>query len=283
MKSTDLLHLQQQFLKALHGGNNFWLLNQLVPAKGFNNPSQVLSIYLERAQSRTIDPLHNIFPSIRWLLGDDIFKKLVAYFYAKAPGEPLEPQRLAEEFVGILGLLESAKEDTIIKEIIEPIKLVLPEKCEPYEIIISAGLLDWNCSRALLAPRRRQKSSDDLHQALKHRAHLWARPRLERGSIICSSNIDLVNLKECVRAKNSIKSLKTFDKPHIFIIYTNTKEAVCIKLIDEITAKLIDHCDGTHAFASLMHEGRINGYTKTEVYSIIYNLIDNEIIAEFQA
>ena len=113
MKSIELLHLQQQFLKALHGGDKSWLLNNIVPANGFANSEEVLDIYLSRAQSRTLDPLHNIFKTLRWLVGENTFNHLLSHFYAQAPGETLNTQSLAAEFECLLFKLELSKNNNL--------------------------------------------------------------------------------------------------------------------------------------------------------------------------
>jgi len=283
MKSKELLHLQQQFLNALHGGNQSWLLNNIVPAKGFADAAEVLDIYLSRAQSRTLDPLHNIFQSLRWLVGEDIFNQLLSHFYAEAPGEPLDPQSLAAEFVGLLCTLESIKNNNLSKELSNAV--LQPEEIirKPFQIIVTAALLDWECSRALLAPRRRRLCQEELHRALIHRSHLWARPRLERGTIICSSLINLIALREFTLQKSPRKAVRILDTPQKYIIFANSSENICVESISDPTAQLLQNCDGTHTIASLLNEGFTHGLQHAQTISLINDLVERDIIVDFQS
>lgn len=283
MKSKELLHLQQQFLKALHGGNKSWLLNNIVPANGFANSAEVLDIYLSRAQSRTLDPLHNIFQTLRWLIGEDTFNHLLSHFYAQAPGEPLDPQGLAAEFVGLLFTLELSKNNDLNEELYKAVLQPAEATFKPLQIIITSALLDWECSRALLAPRRRLLCQEELTRLLKHRSHLWARPRLERGTIICSSMINLVALREMIHQKLPREAVETLNNPQKYVVFANSSQNVCVESISDTTAQLLQNCDGTHTIASLLQEGFSHGVQYSETISLISDLINQDIIVDFQS
>ena len=109
---------------------------------------EVLDIYLSRAQSRTLDPLHNIFQSLRWLVGENTFNHLLSHFYAQAPGEPLAPQSLAAEFAGHLFTLELSKNNNLKEELFNAVLQPAEATFKHLQIIITAALLDWECSRA---------------------------------------------------------------------------------------------------------------------------------------
>ncbi len=282
MKSKELLHLQQQFLKALHGGDNTWLINNIVPANGFANSEEVLDIYLSRAQSRTLAPLHNIFQALRWLVGEDSFNHLLSHFYAESPGEPLDPQALAAEFVGLLFTLELSKDNDLNKELFNAVLQPAETTFNPLHIIIASALLDWECSRALLAPRRRLLCQEELQRLLLHRSHLWARPRLERGTIICNSLINLAALKEITQQKAPREAVKTLEKPQKYIIFANSSQNICVNSISDTTAQLLKNCDGTHTIASLLQEGFTHGLKHSETISLISHLISHDIIVDFQ-
>ncbi|MCF8135103.1 MAG: DNA-binding domain-containing protein [Synechococcus lacustris] len=283
MKSKELLHLQQQFLKALHGSDKSWLLNNIVPANGFANSAEVLDIYLSRAQSRTLAPLHNIFKTLRWLLGEDTFNHLLSHFYAESPGEPLDPQALAAEFAGLLFTLELSKNNNLKEELFNAVLQPAGATFNPLHIIIASALLDWECSRALLAPRRRLLCQEELQRLLLHRSHLWARPRLERGTIICSSLINLVALREVTKQKAPRQAVKTLDKPQKYIIFANSSQNVCVESISDTTAQLLQNCDGTHTIASLLQEGFTHGLKHSETISLISHLVNQDIIVDFQS
>ncbi len=283
MKSIELLHLQQQFLKALHGGDKAWLLNNIVPANGFANSEEVLDIYLSRAQSRTLDPLHNIFKTLRWLVGENTFNHLLSHFYAQAPGEPLDPQALAAEFAGLLFTLELSKNNNLKEELFNAVLQPAEATFNPLHIIIASALLDWECSRALLAPRRRRLCQKELHRVLMHRSHLWARPRLERGTIICSSLINLTALREFTLQKSPRKAARILDTPQKYIIFANSSENICVESISDPTAQLLQNCDGTHTIASLLNEGFTHGLQHAQTISLINDLVDRDIIVDFQS
>ena len=69
MRSPQIVRLQQQFLASLHSEPRSWLLDQIIPAPAFKDSQEVLKIYLHRAMARTVDPLNQVFHSVRWMMG----------------------------------------------------------------------------------------------------------------------------------------------------------------------------------------------------------------------
>jgi hypothetical protein len=106
---------------------------------------------------------------------------------------------------------------------------------------------------------------------------------LERGTIICSSLINLVTLREITQQKGPREAIKISDKPHRYVIFANSSQNVCVENISDTTAQLLKNCDGTHTIASLLQEGFSHGFQYSETISLISDLINRDIIVDFQS
>ena len=279
MKSPQLLRLQQQFLASLHRGPTPWIVDQIIPAKGFNNSEEALSIYLDRAKARTVDPLRDIFKTVQWLIGANAFEKLLEKFYISSPGEPLNAQSLATEFSCFLGCLDK----TILNAMSASYSVDIDDVNVP-QMLLAAGLLDWRCLWAHYAPTRHQKLVPELLQELQHRCHIWARPRLNRGSRLCESGVDLQAIRELVGTDASEHHrLPMVDGgTATFLIYSDLENQVIVRRLNHQETLLLNHCDGTHTLASLKHEASFYNYTDTDTIALLEQLIIEGVIVELQ-
>lgn len=279
MKSPQLLRLQQQFLASLHREPTPWLVDQIIPAKGFADAEEILNIYLHRAMARTVDPLHDVFKTVRWLIGADAFEKLLEKFYISSPGEPLNAQTLATEFASFLGCIDKETLDSLSATYsINIANVNFPQ------MLLAAGMLDWRCLWARLAPSRNRKPVQMLIQELQHRCHIWARPRLNRGSRLCVSGVDLQALRALVGtdASEHHRLPMVEGGTATFLIFSDFDNQVIVRRLNHQETLLLNHCDGTHTLASLKHEGSYFNYTDLDTINIVHQLITEGIIVELQ-
>ncbi|QEY32328.1 DUF2063 domain-containing protein [Synechococcus sp. RSCCF101] len=282
MKSPQLLRLQQQFLKSLHSRPTPWLLEQIQPAQGFAAPDEVLGIYLHRAMARTVDPLHDVFRSLRWFLGTDPFEGLLERFYASSPGEPLNAQVLASEFAGHLAGLDAA---ALAELKVDP--ALLPGGLSLPQALVAAALLDWRCLWTSQAPSRRADTAAELIHRLQHHSSLWARPRLDRGSRLCDSGVDLARVCALVEAGAPRQVLPLVEPGcggavATFLIHAGPDHAVQVRRLAADEARLLNHCDGTHTIASLTHEASFHGQSAEATLALVKGLIEEGVIVELQ-
>lgn len=279
MKSTQLLRLQQQFLKSLHAGATPWLLNQIQPAQGFSSSEAVLAVYLERAMGRTVDPLRQSYRILRWLLGDQEFDAALTRFYEASLGEPLSAQALATEFAAYFAELPEQEIEALLPHLNADIKAA----CSASQLIGAAVLLDWRLLWCSLAPSREAPGQDALLRILHHRCHLWSRPRLERGSRLCTSLVDLVQLKQAMEEDRHPRELALCDQPATFLIYSSNQHDVCVTQIEGVRERILNHCDGTHTISSLIHEQALFGITREQTILELESLIRSRIIVDLQS
>lgn len=279
MKSPQLLRLQQQFLKSLHAGATPWLLRQIQPAQGFRSPESVLSVYLDRAMERTVDPLRQAYRTLRWLLGDQNFDAALTRFYEASMGEPLSAQALATEFAAYFAEL-SDQEITALLPDLDP---ETQAACSASQLIGTAALLDWRLLWCTLAEPREAPDQDALLRILHHRCHLWSRPRLERGSRLCTSLVDLVRLKQAMEEQRQPSALALCDHPATFLIHLNGQRDVCVTRIEGLRERILNHCDGTHTISSLIHEQSLYGVAREQMIQELEDLIRSRIIVDLQS
>lgn len=282
MKSPQLLRLQQQFLKSLHSSPTPWLLDQIEPAQGFAQPDEVLKIYLHRAMTRTVDPLHHVFCSLRWLLGENAFEILLKRFYAFAPGEPLNAQVLASEFAGYLAELDVA---ALAELNVDP--ALLPEGLSLPQALVAGAMFDWRCMWTSQSVSRRSQTVDELLNQLQHRCRCWSRPRLERGTRLCDSGVDLARWNELVKADAPRQPLPMVQRScdgsvATFLIHAGQDHGVRVRRLAADEARLLNHCDGTHTITSLTHEASFYGQSKAVTLDLLKRLIEEEVIVELQ-
>lgn len=279
MKCTELLHLQQEFLRSLHSTPSPWLLERIQPAAGFADAREVLDLYLQRAVARTVDPLHEVFPSVQWLIGRRAFDALMQRFYASSPGEPLSAQVLATEFAGFLGGISEADLAPL-----EPESAHAADGIDLSQALVAAALLDWRCLWVRLAPARPgQVSSTRLLRELQHRSHLWARPRLDRGTRLCDSGVDLEEFRRLVETGAPRRPLPLTEQgTAAFLIHAGPTHEVVVRRLQADEARLLDHCDGTHTIASLQHEASFHGRSAAETLALVHRLIEEGVIVELQ-
>ena len=279
MKSTQLLRLQQQFLKSLHAGATPWLLDQIQPAHGFSSSEAVLSVYLERAMGRTVDPLRQSYRILRWLLGDATFDAALTRFYAASLGEPLSAQALATEFAAYFAELP----DQEIAALLPTLNAELQAGCSPSQLIATAVLLDWRLLWCALAPSRETPDQDALLRILHHRCHLWSRPRLDRGSRLCTSLVDLVQLKQAMEENLHHCALSLCEQPSTFLVYANGQHDDDVMHVEGLRERILNHCDGTHTISSLIHEQSLYGDTREQTIQELEWLIRSGIIVDLQS
>lgn len=282
MKCTELLHLQQEFLRSLHGTPSAWLMERIQPATGFTDAQEVLDIYLRRAVARTVDPLHEVFPSVQWLIGRRAFDLLMQRFYASSPGEPLSAQVLATEFAGFLGGISEV--DLTELAPVESERAGAADHITLSQTLVAAALLDWRCLWVRLAPARAgQVAANLLLRELQHRSHLWARPRLDRGTRLCDSGVDLAEFRRLVEADAPRCPLPlTGQGSAAFLIHAGPTHEVVVRRLQPDEARLLNHCDGTHTIASLQHEASFHGRSAAETLTLVHRLIEEGVIVELQ-
>ncbi|CAK22492.1 DNA-binding domain-containing protein [Synechococcus sp. CS-197] len=282
MKSPQLLRLQQQFLKSLHSGPTPWLLDQIVPARGFAKPDEVLNLYLHRAMARTVDPLHDVFRSLHWLLGDEVFDGLLERFYAFSPGEPLNAQLLASEFAGYLSRLDGA---ALAALKVDP--ALLPEGLTLPQALVAGAMFDWRCMWTSQANSRRSETVDALLHRLHHRCSCWSRPRLDRGTRLCDSGVDLAGWRELVETKEPRQPLPMVQSScdgsvATFLIHSTQDHEVRVRRLAADEARLLNHCDGTHTVTSLIHEASFRGQSAEATMGLLRRLVEEDVIVELQ-
>ncbi|CAK23734.1 DNA-binding domain-containing protein [Synechococcus sp. CS-197] len=279
MKSPQLLRLQQQFLASLHREPTPWIVDQIIPAQGFTGAEEILKIYLHRAMARTVDPLHDVFKTVRWLIGAEAFEKILEKFYESSPGEPLNAQTLATEFACFLGCIDKSTLDSLSASY----SLDITDVNFP-QMLLAAGMLDWRCLWAKLAPSRNRKPVQELIQDLHHRCHIWARPRLNRGTRLCVSGVDLEALKALAGTDASKHRLPMVEGGiATFLIYSDLENQVIVRRLNHEESLLLNHCDGTHTLASLKHEGSFYNYGDMDTINLVQRLITEGVIVDLQS
>ena len=279
MKSNQLLRLQQQFLKSLHAGATQWLLKEIQPARGFSKAESVLSVYLDRAMGRTVDPLRQVYRNLRWLLGDHNFEGVLKRFYATSPGEPLNAQALATEFAAYLGEIS----DTEATKLLPRISAKTQAICSASQLICTTALLDWRLLWCSLAPARQSTSKDELLRILHHRCHLWSRPRLERGSRLCVSLVNLTKLTQLTKKGSHPRDLEFYQEPATFLIFADNQHETIVTRVDGLRERILNRCDGTHTIGSLIHEQSLYGTSREETMHELEQLICERIIVDMQS
>ena len=275
MRSPQIVRLQQQFLASLHSQPRQWLLDQIIPASGFKDSKEVLDIYLHRAMARTVDPLNQVFHSVRWMMGPEHFEELIERFYAESLGEPLNSEALSSEFVSYLGSLEEADWVQMSD------RVDLQSNCgfSAAVALVAAALLDWRCHWVSLIAHRSTDSSEQLLKKLHHRSSIWQRPSLNRTSKQCLSSVDLVKLQELVNSDADSQAVPVCpDGPSSFLIYADQDHKPKVRQLNVDEARLINHCDGTHTIASLCHEADFFGRSHAQTRELITSLIKDGVI-----
>ncbi len=279
MKSPQLLRLQQQFLASLHREPTPWIVDQIIPAQGFKDAEEVLKIYLHRAMARTVDPLHDVFKTVRWLIGSEAFEKILEKFYKSSPGEPLNAQTLATEFSCFLGSIDKPVLDSLSASYsIDITDVNFPQ------MLLAAGMLDWRCLWARLAPSRDRKPVQELIRDLHRRRHIWARPRLNRGTRLCVSGVDLealVALTDTDAPKQRLPMVE--GGTATFLIYSNLENQVIVRRLNQEESLLLNHCNGTHTLASLKHEGSFYNFKDIDTINLVQRLITEGVIVDLQS
>lgn len=277
MKSLQLLRLQQQFLKSLHSQPTPWLLEQILPAQGFGGcRDEVIGLYLSRAMARTVDPLHNIFSACRWLLGEENLAPLLERFYSFSPGEPLNGQQLAYEFIGFLAAQDDA-------ELAPLLRSALPPGFRPRQAVVEMAMLDWRLLWAEMAPRRPSPGPQVLLHRLRERSHLWARPRIDRGVRLTLTGFDLTGLHQAIRTDAVVAVLPVLkDGPACFLIQAAPGERAGVSPIDAVRARILSGCDGTRTITALCHQETFFGHPEPETEAILCELVERGILVDLQ-
>ena len=279
MKSPQLVRLQQQFLKSLHAGPSQWLLNEIEPAEGFGSAENVLNAYLARAVSRTVDPLKQIYRHVRWILGPRAFESLLQDFYAESFGEPLSSTALSVEFAAFI-------EDSFDHKYCDLLHSSLTHEKQSSSqlraLIIGVAMLDWRLNWCELAPRVDSTSPDELLRLLNHRSHLWARPRLDRGTRVFHSIVDFHHLFQADQSKPRTQPLELHNQPIPYLIYYSGSNGVKAIAIDDATQRILSQCDGTHTLSSILYEAILFGDRKEDIITMIRQLIADGVIVRFQ-
>lgn len=279
MKSPQLVRLQQQFLKSLHSKPSKWLLNEIEPAQGFGTAELVLDTYLSRAISRTVDPLKQIYQHVRWLLGDRAFESLISDFYAESLGEPLSSIELSGVFAAFI-------ENNFSQQYISLIKFPFcsgdqsPISLRP--IVIGLAMLDWRLNWCELAPKRTSSSREVLLHELNHRRHLWARPRLERGSRVFNSLVDFDSLLQADISQPRTGCIDLHEIPKPYLIYLSPAGKVKTIQLGDALFRILSRCDGTHTLTSIFYEEMLFGVSKQQSVEHVRELIGERIIVQFQ-
>lgn len=275
MRSPQIVRLQQQFLASLHSEPRSWLLDQIIPAPAFRDSQEVLKIYLHRAMARTVDPLNQVFHSVRWMMGAEHFEELLERFYADSLGEPLNAEALSTEFVSYLGSLE--EEDWV--RMADRVSLNSACGFTASMALVAAALLDWRCHWVSLIAHRSYESTELLQKKLHQRSSIWQRPTLNPTSKQCVSGVDLVSLNEWVEQNVDPKEVPyTANGPATFLIYADQDHKPKVRLLNSDEARLINHCDGTHTIASLCHEAEYFGRSHQQTRELISALINDGVI-----
>lgn len=279
MRSPQIVRLQQQFLASLHDKPRQWLLDQIEPAPGFKDSTEVLEIYLHRAMARTVEPLSDIYQCLRWVLGDDTFNQFVKQFYTDSLGEPLNAQALSTEFAAYIGNIgEEARGEIKISN-----EDSIGSKYSNSTIIEAAAMLDWRIHWVTLVANKSTASIDELTRRLNHRNSIWLRPRLNRASRLCYSGVDLNELNRLTIEKSKDSSTpKCCDVVSTFLIYADQNHNAIVRQLEKHEARLLNHCDGTHTIASLIHEGKFFDRSKKQTMELIKQLINEGVIRDLE-
>ena len=279
MRSPQIVRLQQQFLASLHDKPRQWLIDQIIPAPGFNDANQVLGIYLHRAMARTIDPLNNVFKSVRWLIGASAFEKLLEDFYGQSLGEPLNAQVLASEFANFIGTLDQHQWERLSLCVnVDP-----DSTMKPKQALVAAAMLDWRCHWVSILPNKKSKGTEQLHKKLKQKDAIWLRPKLDNCSRLCVSGFDIEDLYEKVSLTltESERIAETCSNgPAHFLIHADLNHNVVVRQLKDNEGRLLNHCDGTHTVISLVHEASFYQQSQEGTLKLIHQLIDEGVITQ---
>ena len=275
MRSPQIVRLQQQFLASLHDKPRKWLIDQIIPAPGFENAEEILKIYLHRAKARTVDPLNSIYNCLRWLIGEAALHKLIDKFYADSMGEPLNSQTMATEFGAFIGNL-SAEE---MRDATSDMDKTIESESDACTAMVSAALLDWRCHWVAMIEHRSEENTVVLHKKLMHRSSMWLRPRMNKTTRLCTSGIALDTFWEKAQANSTDKSIPhCSDGPKTFLIHADQAHKPVVRDLSNDEDHLLNHCDGTHTIASLCHEAKFYGRSKEQTVELIRKLIDEGVI-----
>ena len=66
------------------------------------------------------------------------------------------------------------------------------------------------------------------------------------------------------------------------MIYANQNHNDIVRPLDAKEARLLNHCDGTHTIASLIHEGKFFEQSKKQTLGLIKQLIDEGVICDLE-
>ena len=279
MKSPQIVQLQQQFLASLHSQPRQWLLDQIIPAPGFSDANEVLDIYLHRAMARTIDPLNDVFKTVRLLIGGSEFEKLLEDFYGKSLGEPLNAQVLASEFANFIGTLDQHQwEQLSLRVTVDPDSTMTPKQA-----LVAAAMLDWRCHWVSILPNRKDQNTDLLHKKLKQKDAIWLRPKLDTCSRLCVSAFDIEELYGQVSTGHTESNLiakSCSNGPTHFLIHADLNHNVVVRRLKANEGRLLNHCDGTHTVTSLIHEASFYQQSKEGTLKLIHRLINEGVITQ---
>lgn len=281
MKSPQIIRLQQQFLASLHSQPRQWLIDQIIPAPGFKNANEVLDVYLNRAMARTVDPLNDVFRSVRWLVGENAFEHILENFYKQSLGEPLNAQVLASEFANFIGTLSDQQWDQISSTVRMDPDCTLTRK----QALVAAAMMDWRCHWVSILPNKKRKDIDSLHKKLHLKESIWLRPRLDSCSRLCVSAIDIETLYHSVyadepNAEHVVKACS--NGPAHFLIHADLNHNVVVRQLKDNEGRLLNHCDGTHTVTSLIHEASFYQQSEAGTLKLIHQLIDQGVITQLK-
>ena len=278
MKSRELLHLQQQFLKSLHCHPSPWLLAQIQPARGFSGSDAVLSVYLQRAVKRTVDPLREIYAHLRWLIGDQSFEQLVDGFYAASLGEPLEAGQMATEFATFVSELNDDQLNALMQRV--PIVGAASTTCR--QILVAVIMFDWRWQWVKLAPRRDSRGVDEMLRDFQHRNVLAARPRVDYGTRLMASRLDLQWLLHAAAQQGTPEAPVLYEMPQQYVLYLGDDDTPVLAPIEGMRQRLLSLCDGSHTLFSLIYEQSLYELEHEAVVNEIQALIRQGLIVELQ-
>lgn len=281
MKSPQIVRLQQQFLASLHSHSRPWLLKEIIPAPGFTNAGEVLDIYLHRAMARTVDPLNDIFPAVRWLIGETAFEQLLEDFYSHSLGEPLNAQVLASEFANFIGTLSDQEWDKL------SLSVTIDPNCTltPKQALVAAAMLDWRCHWVSMLPSKKAQDTKLLHKRLHQKESIWLRPCLDECSRLCISAIDIESLYDQVNTsdeKSNHIAYSCSNGPVNFLIHADLNHNVVVRKLKDHEGRLLNHCDGTHTVTSLVHEASFYQQSEEGTMNLLHQLIDEGVITQLK-
>ncbi|MFL0793447.1 MAG: DUF2063 domain-containing protein [Prochlorococcus sp.] len=278
MKSLQIIRSQQQYLASLHRqGPTPWFVNAIIPAIGFKDSTEVLEIYLQRSVSRTIDPLRKVFISVGWLVGEENLDRLLKWFYAYSPGEPLSAQILASEFESFVGDLD----ENLLDEIIANRFVGDSERLSLQQALMAAAMLDWRSHWVQLhrscLPESRTKEIRDM----RRHTSPWARPQLDKTARLCESGVDLAKLFKLALNQEPSQPIPLVENNTAdFLIHADLEHVTQIRQLDQHESRLLNHCDGTHTYASLRHEASFHGRSWQETDELLACLIEQGVITQ---